>query len=107
MNIVKGDLIKLAKQGESDVIVHGCNCYCTMGAGIAKSIKSNFPQAYQADQQTVKGSADKLGTYSQATVEIQTGTLTIVNAYTQLHWRGKGVKANYDAIRKVFKAIGS
>ena len=39
MKIIKGDLIKLALQGEFDVIVHGCNCFCTMGAGIAKSIK--------------------------------------------------------------------
>ena len=35
MNIVKGDLIKSAKEGQFDVIIHGCNCFNTMGAGIA------------------------------------------------------------------------
>ena len=39
MNIVKGCLIELAVEGNFDVIVHGCNCFNTMGAGIAKQIK--------------------------------------------------------------------
>ena len=32
---IKGDLIKLAQKGKFDIIAHGCNCFCTMGAGIA------------------------------------------------------------------------
>lgn len=56
MNVIKGDLIKLALDGRFDVIVHGCNCQCAMGAGIAKSIKETFPEAYKADLATTKGS---------------------------------------------------
>jgi O-acetyl-ADP-ribose deacetylase (regulator of RNase III) len=37
---VDGDLIKLALKGEFDVIVHGCNCFCQMGAGIAPQMDS-------------------------------------------------------------------
>ena len=48
MNVVDGDLIKLALNGTFDVIVHGANCQCTMGAGIAKAIKATFPEAYEA-----------------------------------------------------------
>ena len=44
-----GDLIDLAADGEFDVIVHGCNCECIMGGGIAKQIKMSFPPAYKAD----------------------------------------------------------
>ncbi|RYD20572.1 MAG: hypothetical protein EOP88_14530 [Verrucomicrobiaceae bacterium] len=40
MKTVAGDLIQLAKNGEFDLIVHGCNCMCTMGAGVAKGIKA-------------------------------------------------------------------
>lgn len=40
--IVKGDLIKLALKGEFDVITHGCNCFCTMGAGIAVPMAKEF-----------------------------------------------------------------
>lgn len=39
---VNGDLITLAKQGEFDVIAHGCNCFCTMGAGIAPRMAREF-----------------------------------------------------------------
>ncbi|WP_434153492.1 hypothetical protein [Pseudomonas sp. JZ134] len=31
--------------------------------------------------------------------------LTVVNAYTQFLWRGEGVKADYEAIRAVMRAI--
>jgi len=105
MNIIQGDLLELAAIGDFDVIVHGCNCQNTMGAGIAKSIKQKFPAAYKADQQTPKGDRNKLGTISTATVECDGHELTIVNAYTQFNWRGRGIKADYDAIRAAFHAI--
>jgi O-acetyl-ADP-ribose deacetylase (regulator of RNase III) len=52
MKVVTGDLLKLALEGHFDVIVHGCNCQCAMGAGIALSIKNQFPEAYEADLRT-------------------------------------------------------
>lgn len=107
MKIIKGDIIKLAQQGQFDVIVHGCNCFCTMGSGIAKAVKSCFPIAFQVDLKTQKGEKAKLGTYSSATVETDNGQLTIINAYTQFNWRGNGRKADYDAIRKVFSQLKS
>ena len=45
MKIIEGDLIQLALDGEFDLIIHGCNCFCSMGAGIAKSIREIFPEA--------------------------------------------------------------
>lgn len=105
MKTIEGDLLKLASAGEFDVIIHGCNCFCTMGRGIALSIKQQFPAAYQADCVTEKGSKEKLGSYSHAEVSVGEHTFTIVNAYTQFNWRGKGVKADYDAIRSVFSSI--
>ena len=39
---IEGDLIKLTKQGTFDVITHGCNCFCTMGAGIAPQMAEAF-----------------------------------------------------------------
>ena len=84
MKIIQGDLIKLAKQGEFDVVVHGCNCFNTMGKGIALNIKREFPLAYKADLQTEKGSYDKLGNYSFAEITRTDGSsLMVINAYTQ------------------------
>ena len=99
MKYIKGDLIKLALTGNFEVIAHGCNCMCTMGAGIAKTIKSKFPEAYQADCATEKGDKNKLGTCSFATCKTENGFCDVVNAYTQYDYRGKGVLVEYDAVR--------
>lgn len=105
MKVVKGDLLSLALDGNFDVIIHGANCQCTMGAGIAKAIRASFPEAYQADLATSKGDRAKLGTISHATVERDGHTITVVNAYTQLHYRGRGCKVDYDAIRTAVRAV--
>src|SRR3954466_2503166 len=100
MNVIHGDLLQLALEGCFDVIVHGCNCQCAMGKGIALSVKQQFPEAYDADLRTPKGDRAKLGTLSTAAVgRPPARPFTVVNAYTQFHWRGPGVLANYDAIR--------
>ncbi|MBL8872475.1 MAG: macro domain-containing protein [Planctomycetaceae bacterium] len=105
MKTIHGDLLKLAMDGKFDVIIHGCNCQCTMGAGIAKAIKSTFPEAYDADRKTNKADRKKLGTISFATVKRDHHTITIVNGYTQFHWRGSGVRADYEAIRSVMATV--
>lgn len=107
MKTVAGDLLQLALNGEFDVIIHGCNCQCQMGKGIALSIKQQFPEAYAADCLTAKGDEKKLGTFSAAEIIRGARFFYVVNAYTQFHWRGAGVKADYDAIRKVMRAVKS
>lgn len=103
--IVRGDLLAFACEGQFDVIVHGCNCQCVMGAGIAKQIKARFPEAFEADLQTVKGAREKLGTISEAKIVRDDVEFVVVNGYTQFHWRGAGLKADYDAIRSVMKSV--
>lgn len=105
MRTEKGDLVEKAKAREFDMIVHGCNCFCQMGAGIAKTIKQVFPATYQADLTTVAGDRTKLGTYSIAQVEVPGKELVIVNGYTQYQWRGAGCKADYEVIRQVFRRV--
>lgn len=105
MNVVYGDLLLLAKQGDFDVIIHGCNCFCSMEAGIAKSMKQHFPEAYVADYHTLTGDRNKLGSYTTATIEHNNISFTVVNAYTQYDWRGKGCKADYAAIRTAFTKV--
>ena len=100
MKYVDGDLIKLAKEGKFGVIGHGCNCFLNMGAGIAKSIKQEFPEAYSADRTTRKGDHKKLGTASFADY----GDLVVLNLYTQFDY-GPGLRADYNAIRDCMKWI--
>lgn len=105
MKTTQGNLIHLAKAGHFDVIVHGCNCFCTMGKGIALSIKREFPEAYAADCDTKHGDQSKLGSFSQAFVSLGTRAVTVVNAYTQYDYRGPQPNVNYKAIRQAFRAI--
>lgn len=105
MKIIQGNLITLAKQNYFDVIVHGCNCFGTMGAGIAKAIKQEFPEAYEADCQTPKGDKNKLGTISYAKIDRDGMNLTVVNGYTQFNYYGAGTLVDYNAVASVFSSI--
>jgi O-acetyl-ADP-ribose deacetylase (regulator of RNase III) len=98
---VCGDLILLAKEGKFDVICHGANCMVTMGAGIAKQIKKMFPEAYKADQKTLRGDRRKLGTCTWANCE----GVIVINAYTQFGYGRGRMNVDYDAIRSCMKWI--
>lgn len=101
-----GNLIVIAMDGEVDVLVHGCNCFHTMGAGIANDIARIFPQALAADRLTLKGDRNKLGDFSLARgVNVNGGHFSIVNAYTQYTCFGNGPHVDYDAVADVFKKI--
>ena len=107
MKEVQGDLIALALAGAFDVIIHGCNCFHTMGAGIAKPIAQTFPEALAADKATPHGDRSKLGTMSIAHVDRDDLRLVVVNAYTQFHWKGRGRKADYEAIAAAFAQVAA
>ena len=105
---INGDLIKLALDNEFDAIVHGANCFNTMGKGIAYTIRKVFPEAYEADKKTKKGDKNKLGDYSYVVLNIKQKELFVINAYTQYDYRitsQKSINVDYEAIRKVFTRI--
>lgn len=109
MKTIKGDIVKLALDGRFDVIVHGCNCFCTMGAGVAKLIKEEFPEVYESDCKTSKGDKSKLGTILPVEVSRNGFVFTVVNAYTQYKYRSSyGEKCvDYDAVRKCFREVSN
>lgn len=65
------------KLGKVDIIAHCANCFCTFGSGIAPQVKNNFPWAWEADQETIRGDAKKLGTVSYGMAEPEDWTDTI------------------------------
>jgi O-acetyl-ADP-ribose deacetylase (regulator of RNase III) len=65
---VKGDIIKLFKDNQFDIMIHGCNCFNSMGAGLAKQIALNYPSAVAADNKTAKGDIHKLGDFTTAKI---------------------------------------
>jgi len=108
MKTVKGDLLALAKEGKFDIIVQGCNCHNVMGAGIARQIREEFPDAWLADQQTLKGDKNKLGHYSIG----MGGRLVIINAYTQYNTASRAGEdvfdyhACYEVLQKLSERFG-
>lgn len=132
---IEGDLIELAKKGEFNVITHGCNCFCTMGSGIAPKIAKTFgADKFKLEGSGFKGDINKLGnidlelrmisaidgqvmTVAQGSARYQNGVgsiedkvLFIVNSYTQYHYGANhkdGIKnpVDYDAITLCMRKI--
>lgn len=90
---------------EYGIMIQGCNCFHTMGKGIALEIKKRYPEVFDADLATNYGDYDKLGTFSKATIERDGKTLTIYNLYSQYKFGNKDVMINYAAIEKGLYAI--
>lgn len=108
VKVVHGDLVKFAKEGRFDVIVHGCNCRCVMGAGIAPQIANAFEGVREADRDfhIPPKNVSRLGKYSKVyQEEIDTW---VINAYTQFDTTGRGVgqpDVNYRAITRAFTSL--
>ena len=121
-NEIKGDLIKLAQRGKFDVIAHGCNCFCQMGAGIApqmaKAFMCNDASKYHGESTSypdLRGDMSKLGTIETYAwfVFDEDGNrrrLDVVNAYTQYkygrnHKDGDLNPVDYAAIEMCMKKM--
>ena len=81
----KGNLLDMADNGDFDIIIQGCNCFCAMGAGLAPQIARRYPEAEEADYVTRRGDIMKLGNWTMAwsTREPDKKAFRIINAYTQ------------------------
>ena len=111
----QGNLITLANEGYFDVITHGCNCFCTMGAGIAPQMAKAFgADKFKMEAPEFRGDVNKLGTidYEWQDINIPYGShkLAVVNSYTQFHYgrnHGDGVDmpVDYKAIKLCMRKI--
>lgn len=78
-----GNLLDMAENGDFDVIVQGCNCFNTMGGGIAREIAERYPHVADVDRETLRGDYTKLGTWTSAAVVAPEYRFELINAYTQ------------------------
>ena len=126
-NEIHGDLIKLAHEGAFDVITHGCNCHCTMGAGIAPQMAKAFGcDMFKMESAENKGSINKLGTIDDELLHFSNTdkrfqkypdecdtilhNLYVVNSYTQYnyganHTDGVARPLDYDALTLCLRKI--
>ena len=78
-----GNLLDLAEAGEFDIVVQGCNCFNTMGGGIAREIRERYPSAAAIDASTTRGDYNKLGNWTVGLNDLTDRKFIIINAYTQ------------------------
>jgi O-acetyl-ADP-ribose deacetylase (regulator of RNase III) len=110
---IEGDLINLAYEGMFDVIAHGCNCFCTMGAGIAVRMAREFGcDKFPMEDEKYRGDINKLGQIDYKVRTIAVGRtefdildhdLTVVNIYSQYkygknHSDGVSKPIDYEAL---------
>ena len=119
-NEIKGDLIKLALDGKFDVITHGCNCFCTMSAGIApQMVKAFNVNKFSMESKDQVGNINKLGCIDYEVKTLTGGKsefdffefdLTIINSYTQYgfgrnHSNGIEQPLDYEALTLCLRKI--
>jgi O-acetyl-ADP-ribose deacetylase (regulator of RNase III) len=120
---IKGDLITSAKEGKFDVIAHGCNCFCTMGAGIAPQMAKAFGcdkfemESYtdieklgRIDWQTLVLGENAIWSLWDADNKKNEPELVVINAYTQYgfgknHPNGIDEPLDYEALTLCMRKI--
>ena len=130
---VKGNLITLAINGEFDVISHGVNCFCNMGAGIAPQMAKAFnANTFPMESVVHRGDMNKLGSIDCGTTYVKGGLviralpfeafgnhkmvdptlheLHVVNSYSQYgygrnHEGGTKIPLDYEALTLCFRKM--
>ena len=99
------------------VLAHGCNCFNTMGAGVARQVKLHFPEAFAVDQQANRhatarkyGSTfDLLGTFSMVAFDEDAPPerrgKRVYNLYTQYNYGLDRSHIDYFSLEKAMKKM--
>lgn len=104
------DIVQATRDGQFDVIIHGCHCFCLMESGVAKLLADAFPVIRTADNATKRGDASKLGEYTYGVIDLPTREkpCVIVNGYSQLYYGRKHHTAggfDYAVLTRLLKKI--
>lgn len=109
IDCIKGDIIEMLKNHECNAVIHGCNCFNVMGAGIAKQLKDlTDGDIYRADADTSHGDINKLGTYSVGHYK----NIPIYNLYSQYTTAGQNCVAVhwpsvYEGLLSIIESVQS
>ncbi len=104
-NIKFGDILSV----DEGIIVQGCNAQGVMGSGIARAIRSKYPEVYEEYVLAIQGAPNdkKVLLGSANVVKIQSKkNLHVVNGITQEYYGNDGRKyVSYAAIYSVFAQV--
>lgn len=94
---LRGDLLK----SDCDVLIHCCNCFNTMGAGIARALADRWPGVRAADDKTERGDRSKFGKFTVYSNE----KITVYNLYGQYNFGTSKRMVNYEAVLRGLERI--
>ncbi len=97
---VDGDLVKMT---DIKIFIHQCNCFGTMGAGIAKQIADTYPEVAKADRTAMKYFTSEKIFGTVLPVKTSDGRVCI-NMYSQYHY-GKGKQTDSEAFVKCLNGL--
>lgn len=107
---IQGDLLG----SDCNIIAHGCNCFNTMGSGVARAIRAKHPEVYDIDSKTTRGDAKKLGKYSYSPIYDRNGSPNysdpnklwfVLNLYTQYNFGTEVRQLDYEALANCLEAL--
>ena len=107
MKEIEGDIIKLAREGNFDMIIQGCNCFCRMGRGLAKQVAEEIPDAVRADNLTIPGDINKLGNFTVGVINDYNNKpiSKIYNCYSQYTYDSSAKPLDYEALTLCLRKI--
>lgn len=104
---IYGNLIKMAKDRQIDVLVHGTNCFSNLDIGFSKEVSKYFPKCLDADWKTKAGDINKLGTYTYTSYKHYEDNkiLYVVNAYIRYGFEPHNGDINFEAFRYIMRQL--
>lgn len=93
---INGNLFELQDNGTVEWIMHGCNCFKVMGAGLALTMARLRPDAVKADINFPYHAHDRGGKFSISLVD------KVINVYSQYR---PGKEFNYNYLAKALVQI--
>lgn len=107
MKEIEGDLIKLAREGQFNLIIQGCNCFNRMGKGLAKQVALEIPDAVRVDNLTIPGDINKLGNFTIGIInDYNNKPISLIyNCYTQYTHDASTKPFDYDALTLCLRKI--
>lgn len=100
INIIEGDILDVS----FGVLVHSCNTLGVMGSGVARGVKTRYPEAFHVYLNEYLQNGLVLGDITYCLVNNRSKFLYIVNGIGQ-STVGKGLHTDYNAIRGIFKKV--
>ena len=100
MKIIKGDILK----SDADIICHQVNCMGVMGSGLAKQIRSQYPEVYTHYKQLCNSKLPKDLLGNTQIVEAHNGGY-FANVFGQLKYGTDKQHTDYNALKNGLEIV--